>query len=221
MSMLVIVIALQASIISGGDTKPKGAATERPYNGPPLHNFKAEIQNRRHPPSSEQKPLAPSRLSDVDENAVIREQIALGRDMARDGFKPNPQILPVEPYPGCRRVDRIPMGVKLTGSDVTNGLSDLYKCPQFSAVVTYLDVDAPIGGSVTIGFPDTETAAVINGGALSRSFYAAPGKGARLTNMWIGKRQGVTVSLISNSLSLRDMQTKADLMTETITKAFL
>ncbi|WP_375244550.1 hypothetical protein [Sphingomonas parapaucimobilis] len=221
MSMLIFVIALQASIISGGDIRPEGAVIERSSSGPSLHNSQAEIQNEQRSPSSAQRPLAPSRSSDVDENSVIREQIVLGRDMARGGFKPNPQPLPMEPYPGCRRIDRIPMGVKLTGSDVTNGLSDLYKCPQFSAVVTYLDVAAPIGGTVTIGFPDAETAAVINGGALSRSFYATPGKGARVTDMWIGKRQGVTVSLISNSLSLKDMQTKADLMTETITKAFL
>lgn len=215
----VISLMLQASVISSVNMRGDEQDTKKGYDSHFIGRSKANIENTRRRPSSAQVPLTPHNEDYVDENYVVREQIAIGAKAINAGFKPNSKKLAPEPYPGCRKIYRSPMGVKLKGLDVTNGLMEVYKCPGYSALVTYTDVAAPIDGAVTVGFPEAETDAVINGGAVSRSFYAVPGKGGRVTDIWIGKRDAMTVSLISNILSLKEMQLRADLMTETLTKS--
>ncbi len=219
MSVLILGLLFQSSVLSSVDIRRVENSAKQNSAGDFVRTSKAEIERVRRRPSSAQAPLTPRLASDVDEDSVVHEQTTMGANFIRDGLKPNLKILAAEPYPGCRKTSRSPMGVKLKGSNVTDGLTDVYKCPGYSALVTYTDVAAPIDGSVTLGFPEAEIDAVINGGAVSRSFYAVPGKGGRVTNMWIGKRDAMTVSLISNTLSLKEMQLRADLMTETLTKS--
>ncbi|WP_343528323.1 hypothetical protein [Sphingomonas sp.] len=175
------------------------------------------IEDHPHAPSSAARPIPPEQLTDVDENAVTAEHFRLANHARREGYSEGPAILHVEPFPGCLTVVSHPMGYEVSGTKRLNGVVSTYKCPGFTLVATYMDLSLPTGGEMSVGHASSETVAVVNGGAVARTFVSLPGSGSRVTDMWTGKQKVLSVSLISKSFALNDMQAKADIILEKMT----
>lgn len=206
MITIITAMLMQASIASAGEGFPKGQTL---------------IENHPHAPSSAARPIPPKRLTDVDEAAVTAEHLRLANHARRAGYSDGPAILHVEPFPGCRTVVSHPMGYEVSGTQRLNGVVSTYKCPGFTLVATYMDLSLPTGGKLSAGHASSETVAVVNGGAVARTFVSLPGSGSRVTDMWTGKQKVLSVSLISKSFALDDMQTKADIILQKMTDSLM
>ncbi|KQR83224.1 hypothetical protein [Sphingomonas sp. Leaf343] len=148
-------------------------------------------------PSTPDRPIRITSLP--SSSAILSGQRSLNESIVR--AKRTTIVPPLKPLAvdGCRKVVEFARGYTLRGSSVLNGRSSTFDCGTFVAIVVDEDFGRPLDVLTVSGFDPADMAAVVNGGALARSFRLGKTGAKEVVYRWVRPGRALTIELTSDA----------------------
>jgi hypothetical protein len=194
-------------------------------SSPPLHDNdtlarRDRIVLKSLPPvhSTAKAPVVMAAGDMRDPEAVLQLHKGGEAETLRLGIKSTVQPMTVDPGYGCSKDSQHPMGFELRNDKRLNGRMTMFRCRGFILSLQSDDFSQALKVETSAGFSESETVAIVNGGALTKRFGVSNDGIRDVTYIWIGKKIAHTLSLRSRTTDLGAMEVAADHFIDVFTR---